>query len=153
MSESVEYCFNKASESKIAEHLERCDADFMPPLSSRVEIKDYAQKIAKKAIRLEAWSDGTLVGLVAAYYNDLENRVVYISNVSVLREWSKKGIATRLLKKCIKYARAMEMQQVCLEVSTDNKPAVKLYEKSGFIADKPDAPFVSMNLHLESGKT
>lgn len=91
MSKSIEYCLNKASESEIAGHLKQCDADFVPPLSSRVEIKDYAQKIANKATRFEAWSDGTMVGLVAAYYNDHENRLVYITSVSVLHhEWSKK---------------------------------------------------------------
>jgi len=152
MSELVEYRLNKASESEIAEHLLCCEADFVPPLSSRVDIKDYAQKIANKATRFEAWSDCTLVGLVAAYCNDRENCIAYITSVSVLREWTSKGIAARLMTKCIESAKASCMRQVSLEVAVDNMPAIKLYKKSGFVAGKADRSSVTMNLYLESGE-
>ena len=69
---------NKASEIEIAEHLTRCDTDFVPPLSGRVEINDYVQKIFGKATTFEAWSSGALVGLVATYCNDQEKRIAYI---------------------------------------------------------------------------
>jgi hypothetical protein len=67
MNEAVEYLSNNASEAQIAGHLSRCDADFVPSLSGRVDINDYAKKIVNKAMRFEAWSGGELVGLVAAY--------------------------------------------------------------------------------------
>lgn len=152
MSAAVEYLSNNASEAEIAEHLSRCDADFVPPLSGRVEISDYAQKIASKATRFEAWSGGTLVGLVAAYCNDQEKRVAYITSVSVLKEWMSKGIAARLMSRCIEHAKASGMRQVSLEVASDNAPAIRLYEKSGFVAGKVNAPFVTMDLHLKSGE-
>ena len=66
---------SKATEAQIAEHLARCDADFVPPLSGRVEINDYAKKISIKAKRFEAWSGDILVGLVAAYCNHHEKRI------------------------------------------------------------------------------
>ena len=81
----VEYLLNKASELEIAKHLLHCDADFIPPLSNRIDINKYAQKIASRATRFEAWSDSTLVGLVAAYCNDQENHIAYITSVSVER--------------------------------------------------------------------
>jgi len=104
MSAVAEYLSNKASVVEIAEHLSCCDADFVPPLSSRVEINSYAKKIVSKATRFEAWSEGTMVGLAAMYCNDLENRIAYITSVSVLKEWMGKGIAARLMNLCIKYA-------------------------------------------------
>lgn len=140
---------NKASQREIAEHLLLCDADFVPPLSDRVDLNDYAQKIARKAMRFEAWSNDTLVGLVAAYCNDQMNHIAYITSVSVLKAWTGKGIATRLVHHCIEYARAMGMRQVRLEVACDNKQAVRLYAKSGFIADKSDGPFTIMNLYFK----
>jgi ribosomal protein S18 acetylase RimI-like enzyme len=149
---AVEYRLNRTSEIEIAEHLSRCDADFVPPLSGRVEISDYAQKIASKATRFEAWSGGTLVGLVAAYCNDQEKRVAYITSVSVLKEWMSKGIAARLMSQCIEHAKASGMRQVSLEVASDNAPAIRLYEKSGFAVGKVNAPFVTMDLHLKSGE-
>lgn len=151
MSVTVEYLLNNATEAEIAEHLTHCDADFVPPLSSRVEIKDYAKKIASKATRFEAWLEGALVGLLAAYYNDNENRA-YITSVSVLRAWTGNGIAACLISRCVEHGKASGIRQISLEVASNNAPAIRLYEKSGFIAGKANAPFISMNLYLKSGE-
>lgn len=150
MTQVVEYQLNKATEIEIAEHLRICEADFIPPLSGRVEINDYAQKIARRATRFEAWSGGALVGLVAAYCNDLEQRIAYITSVSVLHEWNGKGIAAHLMKICINYVKAAGLGQISLEVGNDNVPALKLYERHGFVASKSKPPFVTMDLYLKS---
>jgi ribosomal protein S18 acetylase RimI-like enzyme len=153
MSAAVAYLSNRASAAEISDHLSRCDADFAPLLSGRVEINDYAKKIANKATRFEAWSGGKLVGLVAAYCNDQVSRITYITSVSVLREWTGKGIATHLINQCVEHARASGMQQISLEVAGNNTPAIKLYEKIGFITTvKANTPFVSMNLCLTNGE-
>lgn len=148
MSAAVEYLLNKASVAQIAGHLLCCDADFVPPLSVRVEIRDYAQKISDKATRFEAWSNGTLVGLVAAYCNDLETRIAHITSVSVLKGWTGNGIAAHLIDQCVERAAAAGMRKIALEVAVDNMPAINLYEKSGFVAGKLDERFVSMNLDM-----
>lgn len=150
MSVAVEYLTNKASVAEIADHLLRCDTDFVPPLVGRVEIIDYAKKIANMAMRFEAWAGGTLIGLVAAYCNHQESRIAYITSVSVLRAWMGKGIAARLMGVCIEYAKASGMQQIGLEVTVQNAPAIKLYAKSGFVIGKEKMPFVTMNLCLKS---
>ncbi|MGJ0483813.1 MAG: GNAT family N-acetyltransferase [Methylomicrobium sp.] len=149
MSKSVKYRLNKASEAEIAEHLLRCDADFVPPLSGRVEITDYAKKIASKAARFEAWSDDRLVGLVAVYCNDLEKRIAYITSVSVSRESMGRGIGESMMRQCIARVKALGMHQVSLEVASDNMPAIGLYEKSGFVAGRTKDPFVTMALYLK----
>lgn len=148
MNAAVAYLLNRASAAQIAEHLSRCDTDFVPPLSGRVEIGDYAHKIESKAMRFEAWSGDTLVGLVAAYCNDHEKRIAYITSVSVLREWMGRGIAARLMNRCVEYAKASGMRQICLEVSSDNTLAIRLYQRSGFVVGKASAPFVGMDLNL-----
>lgn len=152
MSVAVEYQSNKASAAVIAEHLQTCDTDFVPLLSGRVEINSYAKKIASKAVRFEAWSSGTLVGLIAAYCNDQEKRIAYITSVSVLKEWTGKGIAACLMSRCIKDMKALGMRQICLEVASENTPAIRLYEKNGFVAGNANPPFLTMNLHLKNGK-
>ena len=152
MSVTVDFGSNLASEVEIAEHLSRCDADFVPPLSGRVEIGDYAKKIASNATRFEAWSGNKLVGLVAAYCNDNEERIAYITSVSVLNEWMGKGFAASLMKQCIAHAIASGMRQISLEVASDNAPAIKLYEMNGFVAGKTNGALVSMDLYLKSGE-
>lgn len=152
MSAAVEYRSNLATAVQIAEHLLLCDADFIPPLSGRVDIRSYAAKIADKAMRFEAWADGVLVGLVAAYCNDREGGVAYITSVSVLKAWSGKGIAALMMESCIQHARASGLRQARLEVAQNNGPAIRLYEKIGFVADTAQAPFVVMNLNLKNGE-
>lgn len=149
MSELVEYRLNKASEAEIAEHLGLCDADFVPSMSERVDINDYAKKIVSKSTRFEAWVDDKLVGLVAVYCNDMEKRTAFITSVSVLREATGKGIAESLMKRCIERKKALGMRQVSLEVASDNMPAIRLYEKCGFVAGKTKPPFVAMDLYLK----
>ena len=153
MSVAVEYLVNKASEAEIADHLRCCDADFVPTLSERVDILNYAQKIASKATRFEAWANDTLVGLVAAYCNDQETRVGHITSVSVIKVWTGKGIAARLIDQCVAHAKAAGMRQIGLEVVADNMPAIKLYKKSGFMAGKLNERLVPMKLNLKSGET
>ena len=152
MSESVEHLLNTASESEIEEHLLRCNMSFSPPLSSRVEIKGYAYKIHKNAIRFEAWIDEVLVGLVAVYCNDRRGLAAFITSVSVLPERTGQGIAACLVKDCIEYVRSLGMKQISLEVAVDNEPAIRLYKKFDFIAKKTSEPIVSMNLHVKNGE-
>lgn len=149
MNAPVEYRLNTASVAEIAEHLMRCDANFLPPLSARVEISDYAKKIASKATRFEAWAADTLAGLLAVYCNDHEKRTAFVTSVSVLPAWSGIGIGSYLLNQCIRHARAMRMREISLEVATGNDPAIKLYSKSGFILTKSSSRFASMSLNLE----
>lgn len=151
MNATVEYLSNKASEAQIVEHLARCDADFIPSLSGRVEVNDYAKKIASKATRFEAWFGGVLVGLVAAYFNNQETRIAYITSVSVLGAWTGRGIAAHLMRHCVEHAKASSMRQISLEVASNNTTAIKLYEKSGFVTGKSNSPFISMSLFLKSG--
>jgi len=146
----VEYLTNQGSEAQIADHLSKCDADFVPALSERVDIGQYAAKIRSKATRFEAWSGGVLVGLVAAYLNDSRERVGYVTTVSVLRDWTGQGIGARLIGQCIDHARASGMRRIDLEVGRDNAPAIRMYERSGFRADSQASPFLRMHLILDA---
>jgi len=152
MSSVIEYLSNKTSGAEIAEHLRCCDDDFVPTLSARVAIPEYAQKIASKATRFEAWSNDKLVGLVAAYCNDYLTNTAYITSVSVLKAWTGNGIATNLIGRCVAYAKAAGMHYVGLEVATYNIPAIKLYEKNGFVAASLGMPFIPMKLNLNNGE-
>ena len=83
----ITYTNEFSQENIIFDHLSNCENNFIPPLSTLVELKAYAKKIAIKAECFEAWAEGELVGLVAAYCNDYQKKVAYIKSVSVLAEW------------------------------------------------------------------
>lgn len=148
MTSPIQHRLNKASELEIRRHLLECDPDFVPPLSGRVDIASYARKIATKATRFEAWHEDSLIGLVAAYCNDTDSRVAYVTSVSVVRGWMGRGVASQLLTRCLEHAKASQMTVVRLEVGQANAPAIRLYEDKGFVAEQASPPFVTMTLHL-----
>ncbi|MFZ6643632.1 GNAT family N-acetyltransferase [Undibacterium sp. TC4M20W] len=135
MNPAIQFSHNQASQQAIAAHLQQCDAAFMPTLSSRLNIDDYASKITKLAQRFEAnaSAEHELAGLVAMYCNDVQHRRAFITNVSVLPTWQQQGIALALLKQALQFAQARGCLQVELEVNTNNPAAIALYEKIGFV--------------------
>ena len=152
MNQPVNYLMDRASATDISMHLLECDASFIPVLSTRVDISSYGRKIANNARRFEAWSAGRLVGLVAAYCNDRVSLVAHITSVSVLKEWTGNGIATKLIAQCIAHANATGMLKVSLQVDATNIGAVSVYEKSGFAAKDLNGALVDMVLNLDKGE-
>ena len=138
MTSLVDMRVNVASAPVIAAHLRRCDDDFIPRLSDRIEIDEYSRKIAGRAMRFEAWAIGSLVGLVAAYF-DADGHTAYITTVSVDPQHRKQGLASRLLIQCVAHAQERGYARVLLEVDRENEPAIALYEDLGFtMADVTD---------------
>lgn len=118
-----------ASQQDIINHFKRCDSDFLAALTARVDIAEYSDKLATKATRYEAWRQDDLVGLVAVYRNAEPGGFDFITDVSVITACIGQGIASRLLNDCIQATKSSEIR---LEVSTQNLPAQKLYDKLGF---------------------
>lgn len=137
-----------ASVAQLCEHLQSCDKNFSPPLSSRVEIPYYANKLHKSAARYEAWSGYTLIGLVAVYQNAPDSRSAFISNVSVVKLWQGRGIAGQLLDLCIEEATKLKFTEIALDVSKSQPIAVSMYEKRGFRAQRTTSGMLKMHLTL-----
>ncbi|MEA3133471.1 MAG: hypothetical protein QOG17_1317 [Gammaproteobacteria bacterium] len=148
----VTYLANQATAAQIGDHLARCDSQFVPVLSGRVDIAEYARKIASSASRWEAWSGDTLVGLVAVYGNDQERRTAYVTSVSVLEKWTGKGIATTLMRSAVAYSKLQGHRRISLEVAREHRSAIHLYEKCGFSVGEGNGPFVGMSLDVATGE-
>src|SRR3954467_11552719 len=146
----LEYRRDTATTDDVHAHLTRCDADFTPPLSARLDLRDYAAKLAERAARFEAWDGGQLVGLVAAYVTPGAPEA-FISNVSVVSELRGHGVATALVADCIDRARGAGAGTLKLEVATADTAAGRFYEKLGFTGRDPepaDRPTTTLTLEL-----
>ena len=126
------YKMQSASKDIILLHLQQCDLSYRPPLSSRVDLREYADKMFARSVSFEAWDRGALVGLVNAYFNGAENRVGFVTNVSVLPEYTGQGVAKKLLRMCLDYGSDRKTRVIRLEVSRENEPAVSVYSNAGF---------------------
>lgn len=128
----MEYRVKTAVSDEIVQHLKACDSAFIPELSQKVNIEEYAVKIADKAHTFEAWEGKELVGLIAVYIN-FDSLTAFITNVSVLSNYSRAGIGKELLHSCIGFLKNNSIKKVSLEVGISNSAALELYKKFNFI--------------------
>ena len=126
----IVYKINTTSADTIFKHLNHCNNQFVPALSTRVSLEAYAKKMVNCAILFEAWADEKLIGMVAMYLNEQKNG--YITNVSVYDEYGGKGIAKQIFVNLMEYAKANNISEIKLEVSEINIPAINLYKNFGF---------------------
>ncbi|MCB1733791.1 MAG: GNAT family N-acetyltransferase [Gammaproteobacteria bacterium] len=122
---------NTADARQIYNHLILCDQSFVPPLSDRVDLLAYAEKLADQSVCYEAWSGADLIGLIAAYENG-SNDVVFITNVSVLPDWQRVGVAAALMDDVLAHADSANISEIRLEVGIRNSRAETFYLKHGF---------------------
>lgn len=122
---------NASARDDVRTHLSRCDSQFLPPLSERVDVAAYATKIRANALTIEAWAGTELVGLVAAYIDAL-HASCFVTSVSVLADWGGRGIATALLEELVSQTERSRVKSVTLEVSKRSATALALYRKFGF---------------------
>jgi len=130
---SIKFRTKTASEHEILNHLFECNNSFIPPLSNKVDLLSYSKKIVEKAITFEVWHEDKLAGLIAAYFNDTEKRAGYITNVSILPEFTGRGIGSELLLYCINFAVKEDYYEISLEVNKLNLRAISLYKKHNFV--------------------
>ena len=142
---------NTADAVAIENHLIDCDMSFLSPLSSRVSLPDYAQKLSLLADRFEAWESDRLIGLVAAYLRNSNTLEGYISSVSICGDFKGKGIASRLMQDCFDVAVAKRLTTLVLEVAQNDQYACGFYRKHGFqpIGDGKSG-FLKMSLQFKN---
>lgn len=140
----VRYKIKTATQRDIHRHIMECNNNYIPPLSARVTLHDFARKIFDKAVTFEAWSDDILVGLIAVYFNDPDNIAGYITNVSVLKNYMRMGIASELMKENIEYARKHKFNEIKLEVRITNNSAIKFYKQFGFVTTEIKGDYIHM---------
>ncbi|OUR90539.1 hypothetical protein A9Q81_18805 [Gammaproteobacteria bacterium 42_54_T18] len=147
MNQSTLYKTSSAFYEDIHKHLLACDKSHNPKLSKKLNIADYAKKLFEKSVTFEAWYENDLIGLISAYLDN--EKQGFITNVSIVDEHLKKGIANALMQRCINDAKSKGILNLSLEVSTRNSPAINLYKKVGFENHYQKTSSIIMRLNLK----
>lgn len=85
-----------------------------------------------RATFLCAWKDGKLIG--TGFLGGMDRRMRHRARlaVSILKsEWDQ-GVGSRMMERLIDFAKEAGIEIINLEVRSDNKRAMHLYEKYGF---------------------
>ena len=125
------YKIKTASFQALVDHFNKSADSFNPPLYTYVVIKDYARKIFDNAMTFEAWDDEKLVGLAAVYFNNITEKIAFWTNLSVLTEYRKEGVALKLTSQVLDYGKTKCFKRIDLEVKAINKPIIRFHEFHG----------------------
>ena len=139
---------NSANLKDIEIHFNFLEQNFIKKLEQRISLNDYFFKIIQNATLYEFWKDDLLVGFVAVYENRGINAPAYLTNISVIESHAGKGIGSKLLQFVISELKAKGFSMFSLEVKKNNKRALKLYTKLGFVINNEksrDSWLMSLN--------
>ena len=120
---------------KFSDFIKKINYDFPIPVSDKVDLKEYCEKLWEKADLVAAVQDGEIQGLVAGYTNDLSNGSAYISLVGVSEEFRNQGLGKKLVYQFTLICKEKQIRSVNLYTHKTNQAAIKMYEGLGFEVD------------------
>lgn len=126
---------NQSQYDDIFDHLSRMDQEFMPKLSSYVNIEDYSFKLFEKAQRFEFWDGKVMTGLIA-YYENKEEENVFITNVSVEKNYRLDNFSTVFMESLADELKRKGYKKIKLEIKKINTKAHNFYLKNSFFTEK-----------------
>jgi ribosomal protein S18 acetylase RimI-like enzyme len=119
----------------IVEFFQKIDHDFVPPLSSKVNIVDWSKKLVEKAVNIvaivEKHGHSEIIGIISFYCNDYVKLYSYIPVIGILNEYRGKGIASILWDMCLKHLKEKGFKLVGIRTWESSK-AFSIYKKIGF---------------------
>lgn len=126
------------------EFLKKVDRDFPTPLSERVDLHEYASKLADAATISAIFDANQIIGVVALYCNDPNHEYSYIPLVAVLPEMRGRKLSKSLMASAISIAKENGFKT--LGIHTENPAALHLYLKLGFrVIEDSERKYLELN--------
>jgi GNAT superfamily N-acetyltransferase len=140
------FALNKSSENQVYNHLCQCSSYYKPQLDSYVNLNHYSKKLYTHSLRFDCFEKEQLIGLIAIYAN---KDIAFITNVSVLPQFQGKGIAQKLLDKCVFFLKEnFNLNSIRLETFTENKRALNFYIRNHFKIIGKEKNKITMELRI-----
>lgn len=126
----IEHVMPPSDMARLRKVLTELDRVIIPPLSDRVDLNEYAVKLAALADIFYLKKDNQDIGNCAVYLNSTERG--FISSIAVKKEYQGKGLGRNLLEKVRDIADSRGISEIRLEVFKNNSHAIVFYERMGF---------------------
>jgi ribosomal protein S18 acetylase RimI-like enzyme len=126
--------FNKdyITEELLYDFLLLVNGQFPIPLNHKSDLRSTANKLFTLGDVFFLKDNKKIIGLVAGYNNNMDNKTGYISILALLQEYRGKGLANKLVETFLENSKKKEMEKVVLFTHSTNKAAINLYKKLGF---------------------
>lgn len=122
------------------------DTMFSPSLSSHIDLKSFAEKLAKFAFFVLCKNEEGIVGYIA-FYENRDTRISYIPSVCVKDSYRSKGIASQMMDYLIAQSHP-DINTIALEVRKNNNSAISFYQKQGFVMTEDRGERLLMNKEI-----
>lgn len=118
---------------ELYEFLKKVERLFPVPLSEREQLIMLASKFEKYGTVSYVRENGKIIAICAGYTNDQVQRLGYISVVASLPEYTNKGYGKVAVQGFIEKAKNAGMKAIHLYADKENKAALNMYGKLGFV--------------------
>lgn len=118
-------------------HFDDLGPDFVSSLSRRVDLDEYAMKLATNAKIIAHIEEAKVVSMCAFYFSNQEC-VAFVSHLGVATTHQGRGLSRQLLEGLHETqfnSGACEASTVSLEVEEENTLAISVYSRLGFLKD------------------
>ena len=113
--------------------LKKVERLFPVPLSEREQLIVLASKFEKYGTVSYVRENGKIIAICAGYTNNQEQQIGYISVVASLPEYTNKGYGKVAVQGFIEKAKNAGMKAIHLYADKENKAALNMYGKLGFV--------------------
>src|SRR5690606_10547988 len=120
MKHSIQFNTNAADLETIHNYLLTRSGDFTPPLSDKLDIFEFSQKMHKNANIYTAIENNKVIGLAGCYANDFTTLQAYITNFSIHPNYYGSGLAEKLIAYCQEDLKQKGFKSLKLEVNNKN---------------------------------
>lgn len=138
---------NRSTRTEILNHFIDTDEKFLSKLLPEKSLHVYISKLYQLSDRIEVWYHDVLLGLLAHYCDTLNSRC-YITNLSVKKGFTRKGIARVMFEQLLSECRSEEIHIIELEVYAYNEEAIYFYRAYGFSVKESEGELLKMTLSL-----
>lgn len=151
MVEIVKYEPKEANAQDLFEFLKAVDDYFQPPISTKIDLLTYANKLADHATNFVAIDNGQIIGLSSTYINKYPE-MSFGTYVCVKDEYQKDGlIGVELMMNGIKEAKTKGSKGVWCMIRKSDVALWKFYKRMGFsiVKEVPVEGSDVIELHIE----
>ncbi len=117
----------------IKEYILQYDNDFYEPLSARVDMDAFSQKLSDLSSTFIIYKDGAVAGLICSYFYEPTTKVGFITLVHTKHEYRGQHLSLHLLNAVKEYALKNGFEKITLFVSKQQTSAFQLYSRHGFV--------------------
>lgn len=138
---AIDWTNGDETKKRIEKFLQDVDNEFVPSLGSRVDIPQYASKLARLAETVFIMDNSRADIASCSIYCNQSN--AYISSIAVKKPYQGHGIGYMLMKEVICHVKG-KCEAIVLHVHRYNKAAIYYYRKNGFRENSVSGDWIEM---------